>query len=33
MGVHHRNALPSNWLDFNVGFRCARDAQPKEAPK
>lgn len=24
--VHYRNALPRNWLDFNVGFRCAKDA-------
>ncbi|UCD76433.1 MAG: formylglycine-generating enzyme family protein [Phycisphaerales bacterium] len=24
--VYYRNALPHNWLDFNVGFRCARDA-------
>lgn len=23
--VYHRNALPANWLDFAVGFRCARD--------
>lgn len=23
--VYYRNALPSNWLDFNVGFRCAKD--------
>ena len=22
--VFHRNALPGNWIDFNVGFRCAR---------
>ncbi len=22
-----RNALPSNWLDIAVGFRCARDTQ------
>jgi formylglycine-generating enzyme required for sulfatase activity len=22
--VHFRNALPPGWLDFNVGFRCAR---------
>jgi formylglycine-generating enzyme len=26
MGVDYRIALPSNWVDFNVGFRCARDA-------
>ncbi len=25
VGVSHRNALPSNWVDFNVGFRCVRD--------
>lgn len=23
--VHFRNALPGNWVDFNVGFRCAKD--------
>jgi sulfatase modifying factor 1 len=23
--VYYRNALPPNWLDFNVGFRCAGD--------
>jgi formylglycine-generating enzyme required for sulfatase activity len=23
--VYHRNALPSNWVDMAVGFRCARD--------
>jgi iron(II)-dependent oxidoreductase len=23
--VYYRNALPANWLDFNVGFRCAKD--------
>ena len=23
--VYYRNALPANWRDFNVGFRCARD--------
>ena len=22
--VFRRNALPSNWVDFNVGFRCVR---------
>ena len=31
MGVGYRNALPSNWVDFNVGFRCARDAGPRAA--
>jgi formylglycine-generating enzyme required for sulfatase activity len=25
--VFYRNALPGNWRDFNVGFRCARDAE------
>jgi sulfatase modifying factor 1 len=25
--VYFRNALPPNWLDFNVGFRCARDME------
>ena len=25
--VHVRNALPQSWSDFNVGFRCARDAE------
>jgi len=25
VSVDHRNALPSNWVDFNVGFRCVRD--------
>ena len=25
--VHHRNALPSGWVDFAVGFRCAKDLQ------
>ena len=27
--VYYRNALPGQWLDFNVGFRCARDAEGK----
>jgi formylglycine-generating enzyme required for sulfatase activity len=31
MGVGYRNALPANWIDFNVGFRCARDAAPHAA--
>lgn len=26
--VHFRNALPPGWLDFNVGFRCAKDVAP-----
>jgi len=25
--VHVRNALPGSWRDFNVGFRCAADAE------
>lgn len=25
--VHYRNALPVNWVDFAVGFRCAKDAK------
>jgi formylglycine-generating enzyme required for sulfatase activity len=25
--VFFRNALPPNWRDLNVGFRCARDAE------
>jgi formylglycine-generating enzyme required for sulfatase activity len=25
VSVDHRNALPPNWVDFNVGFRCAKD--------
>ncbi len=25
--VDYRNALPANWLDMAVGFRCARDAE------
>jgi len=23
--VYYRNALPKNWVDFAVGFRCAKD--------
>jgi len=26
--VHVRNVLPASWGDFNLGFRCARDAGP-----
>jgi len=26
--IDRRNALPSNFGDFNVGFRCARDIEP-----
>lgn len=25
--VHFRNALPENWVDFNVGFRCVKDVE------
>jgi len=25
--VHGRNALPGSWVDFNIGFRCARDVE------
>jgi sulfatase modifying factor 1 len=25
--VYYRNALPANWVDFNVGFRCATDIE------
>jgi formylglycine-generating enzyme required for sulfatase activity len=25
--VYFRNALPANWRDFNVGFRCAKDVE------
>jgi len=28
MAVAYRIALPANWVDMNVGFRCARDAAP-----
>ena len=27
MDVDIRYALPANWVDFNVGFRCVRDAK------
>ena len=29
MGVGYRIDLPANWVDFNVGFRCARDVDAK----
>jgi formylglycine-generating enzyme required for sulfatase activity len=32
MDVSLRYALPANWVDFNVGFRCARDAEPAPTP-
>jgi sulfatase modifying factor 1 len=25
--VYYRNALPPNWVDFNVGFRCVKDPE------
>ena len=25
--VYYRNALPPGWVDFNVGFRCAKDLE------
>ncbi len=25
--VYYRNALPQGWVDFNVGFRCAKDLE------
>jgi formylglycine-generating enzyme required for sulfatase activity len=31
--VFFRNALPANWRDFNVGFRCASDQPPDIAPQ
>jgi formylglycine-generating enzyme len=33
MDVARRYALPANWFDFNVGFRCARDASPAAKAK
>ena len=27
--VYYRNALPPNWVDFNVGFRCVKDVNLK----
>ncbi len=27
--VYYRNALPPNWVDFNVGFRCVKDFNRK----
>jgi len=32
VSIAHRNALPSNWVDFNVGFRCVRDIPEQDAP-
>ncbi|UCH98628.1 MAG: formylglycine-generating enzyme family protein [Candidatus Aminicenantes bacterium] len=31
--VYRRNALAPNWVDFAVGFRCAKDAKPKDVEK
>jgi iron(II)-dependent oxidoreductase len=31
--VYYRNALPANWLDFAVGFRCARNVEEHQDPK
>lgn len=28
VSVHFRQSLRTYWVDFNVGFRCARDAEP-----
>jgi sulfatase modifying factor 1 len=28
--VYYRNALPANWLDFAVGFRCVKDVGEME---
>ena len=33
MDVALRYALPSNWVDFNVGFRCARDVESAAPPR
>jgi iron(II)-dependent oxidoreductase len=27
--VYYRNALPANWIDFNVGFRCVLDVKER----
>jgi formylglycine-generating enzyme required for sulfatase activity len=31
--VYYRNALPANWVDFNVGFRCVMDVETDENHK
>jgi len=28
--VYFRNALPPGWVDFNVGFRCAKDLESRD---
>lgn len=30
--VYYRNALPANWVDFNVGFRCVKDMSSHADP-
>ena len=30
--VYFRNALPPNWLDFNLGFRCVKQVLGTQAP-
>jgi sulfatase modifying factor 1 len=30
--VYYRNALPANWVDFAVGFRCANDVPVRKDP-
>ncbi len=30
--VYYRNALPANWVDFAVGFRCAKDVESGKDP-
>jgi iron(II)-dependent oxidoreductase len=30
--VYYRNALPANWVDFNVGFRCVKDVEAPGDP-
>jgi formylglycine-generating enzyme required for sulfatase activity len=31
--VYRRNALAPNWVDFAVGFRCVKDAEPEKQEK
>jgi formylglycine-generating enzyme required for sulfatase activity len=31
--VYRRNTLAANWVDFAVGFRCAKDTKPKKQEK
>lgn len=30
--VYYRNALPANWVDFNVGFRCVKEVEAHKDP-